>query len=57
MPVRIRSTIKLRWAGIAGQDYLRPAAFKAEVIPEGYKGRFGWYNYVTHSPRFSSQTR
>lgn len=33
-----------RSAGVAGQDYLRPAAVKAGVIPDGYKGRFGWHN-------------
>jgi integrase len=32
----------------AGQDYLRPAAVKAGVIPEAYKGRFGWHN-LRHS--------
>ena len=37
-----------RCSGIAGQDYLRPAAVKAGVIPEGYKGRFGWHN-LRHS--------
>jgi integrase len=37
-----------RSAGIAGQDYLRPAAVKAGVIPEGYRGRFGWHN-LRHS--------
>jgi len=37
-----------RSASIAGQDYLRPAAVKAGVIPEGYKGRFGWHN-LRHS--------
>jgi integrase len=31
-----------------GQDYLRPAAVKAGVIPAGYKGRFGWHN-LRHS--------
>jgi len=35
-------------AGGAGQDYLRPAAVKAGVIPEGYKGRLGWHN-LRHS--------
>ncbi len=35
-------------AGVTGQDYLRPAAVKAGVIPEGYKGRFGWHN-LRHS--------
>src|SRR5215469_3274924 len=37
-----------RSAGICGQDYLRPAAVKAGVIPEGYNGRFGWHN-LRHS--------
>lgn len=37
-----------RSASIAGQDYLRPAAVKAGVIREGYKGRFGWHN-LRHS--------
>ena len=37
-----------RSAGVAGQDYLRPAAVKAGVIPPGYKGRFGWHN-LRHS--------
>jgi integrase len=37
-----------RSAGVAGQDYLRPAAIKAGAIPEGYKGRFGWHN-LRHS--------
>lgn len=39
---------KPRLAGVAGQDYLRPAAMKAGVIPKGYKGRFGWHN-LRHS--------
>lgn len=39
---------KPRSAGVAGQDYLRPAAVKAGVIPAGYKGRFGWHN-LRHS--------
>lgn len=39
---------KPRSAGVAGQDYLRPAAVKAGVIPDGYKGRFGWHN-LRHS--------
>jgi integrase len=39
---------KPRSAGVAGQDYLRPAAVKAGVIPKGYKGRFGWHN-LRHS--------
>ena len=33
-----------RTASTAGQDYLRPVAVKAGVIPEGYRGRFGWHN-------------
>lgn len=37
-----------RSAGVAGQDYLRPAAIKAGVIPKEYKGRFGWHN-LRHS--------
>ena len=37
-----------RSAGVAGQDYLRPAAVKAGVIPKGYPGRFGWHN-LRHS--------
>jgi len=37
-----------RSANILGQDYLRPAAVKAAVIPEGYEGRFGWHN-LRHS--------
>ena len=37
-----------RSASTAGQDYLRPAAVKAGVIPKGYKGRFGWHN-LRHS--------
>jgi integrase len=37
-----------RTAGVAGQDYLRPAAVKAGVIPAGYRGRFGWHN-LRHS--------
>jgi integrase len=37
-----------RSAGVAGQDYLRPAAVKAGLILEGYKGRFGWRN-LRHS--------
>jgi integrase len=37
-----------RTAGVAGQDYLRPAAVKAGVIPVGYRGRFGWHN-LRHS--------
>jgi integrase len=31
-----------------GQDYLRPAAVKAGVIPDGFQGRFGWHN-LRHS--------
>ncbi|MCU1307495.1 MAG: hypothetical protein JWN45_2190, partial [Acidobacteriaceae bacterium] len=31
-----------------GQDYLRPAAVKAGVIPKEYRGRFGWHN-LRHS--------
>ena len=37
-----------RTASCASQDYLRPAAVKAGVIPEGYHGRFGWHN-LRHS--------
>ncbi len=37
-----------RSANSAGQDYLRPAAIKAGVIPCGYKGRSGWHN-LRHS--------
>jgi integrase len=37
-----------RSAGTAAQDYLRPAAVKAGVISEGYRGRFGWHN-LRHS--------
>jgi integrase len=37
-----------RTAGVAGQDYLRPAAVTAGVIPAGYRGRFGWHN-LRHS--------
>lgn len=39
---------KPRSAGVAGQDYLRPAAIKAGVIPKDYTGRFGWHN-LRHS--------
>ena len=39
---------KPRSAGVAGQDYLRPAAVQAGVIPPGFKGRFGWHN-LRHS--------
>jgi integrase len=37
-----------RVASCASQDFLRPAAVKAGVIPKGYKGRFGWHN-LRHS--------
>ncbi len=37
-----------RSAGIAGQDYLIPAAVKAGVIPKEHRGRFGWHN-LRHS--------
>ena len=37
-----------RTASICAQDYLRPAAVKAGVIRERYKGRFGWHN-LRHS--------
>lgn len=37
-----------RTPGCAAQDYLRPAAVKAGVIPEDYPGRFGWHN-LRHS--------
>jgi integrase len=37
-----------RSASTCGKKYLRPAAVKAGVIPEGYKGRFGWHN-MRHS--------
>jgi integrase len=37
-----------RSAGCAAQDYLRPAAVKAGVIPNGYRGSFGWHN-LRHS--------
>jgi len=37
-----------RSASICSQSYLRPAAVKAGVIPEGYAGRFGWHN-MRHS--------
>jgi integrase len=33
-----------RSASICSQLYLRPAAVKACVIPEGHAGRFGWHN-------------
>lgn len=39
---------KPRSAGVAGQDYLRPAAVKAGVIANDYRGRFGWHN-LRHS--------
>ena len=39
---------KPRSAGVAAQNYLRPAAVKAGVIPESYSGRFGWHN-LRHS--------
>jgi integrase len=34
-----------REGAIAAADYLRPAAIKAGVIPEGFVGRFGWHNF------------
>jgi len=37
-----------RSASICSQSYLRPAAVKAGVIPEGYAGRFGWH-HMRHS--------
>ena len=37
-----------RTAGVARQDYLRPAAVKAGVIPTDYRHRFGWRN-LRHS--------
>ena len=37
-----------RVASTTGQNYLRPAAVKSGVIPEGYRGRFGWHN-LRHS--------
>jgi integrase len=37
-----------RTPSTAAQDYLRPPAVKAGVIPEGYSGRFGWHN-LRHS--------
>jgi integrase len=37
-----------RTPSCAAQDYLRPAAVKAGVIPEEYRGRFGWHN-LRHS--------
>ena len=37
-----------RVATCCSQDYLRPAAVKAGVISQGYKGRFGWHN-LRHS--------
>ena len=39
---------KPRSAGVAAQDYLRPAAAKAGVIDADYRGRFGWHN-LRHS--------
>ena len=39
---------KPRSAGIAAQDYLRPAAVKAGAIDSDYRGRFGWHN-LRHS--------
>ncbi len=39
---------KPRSACSASKDYLRPAAVKAGVISEDYKGRFGWHN-LRHS--------
>jgi integrase len=39
---------KPRSAGVAVQDYLRPAAVKAGVIDANYRGRFGWHN-LRHS--------
>lgn len=39
---------KPRSAGVAAQDYLRPAAVKAGVIDANYRGRFGWHN-LRHS--------
>jgi integrase/recombinase XerD len=39
---------KPRSAGVAAQDYLRPAAVKAGVIDSDYRGRFGWHN-LRHS--------
>jgi integrase len=37
-----------RSASTCGKKYLRPAAVKAGVIPDDYKGRFGWHN-MRHS--------
>ena len=37
-----------RTPGTAAQDYLRPAAVTAGVIPKEYHGRFGWHN-LRHS--------
>lgn len=37
-----------RTPSIAAQDYLRPAAIAAGVIPADYRGRFGWHN-LRHS--------
>ena len=39
---------KSRWAGVAAQDYLRPAAVKAGVVEKDFTGRFGWHN-LRHS--------
>jgi integrase len=39
---------KSRSAGVAGQDYLRPAAVRAGVIAADYRGWFGWHN-LRHS--------
>jgi integrase len=40
--------LKPRSAGVAAQDYLRPAAVHAGAIDAGYRGRFGWHN-LRHS--------
>ena len=37
-----------RTPGATAQDYLRPAAVTAGVIPKEYHGRFGWHN-LRHS--------
>ncbi len=37
-----------RSASICSKDYLRPAATKAGVIPDDYRGRFAWHN-LRHS--------
>jgi len=47
---------KPRSAGVAGQDYLRPAAIKAGVIPKDYKGRFGWHNLRHSLATFFAET-